>query len=282
MRDHEQAEKDLQELQDILAGRAELPVWALDQRARVLLLREAEARFDVKFKPDRRLAARRTSRSAAATWPRRRACGAPSREMLLHRVPPLPQLHPRQRGDAEGRGLLAVPLPDLRQDARRAEEERRPAGASGPDPREQFDPEGRKAIRARIEPLFDEVKQKYPTVFRGNEEITLSDRALAFMVSELAKYDFGRTDVDAKGAAYQEIVGTNLRGDRGQYFTPRGAIKLDGADARPQAERARARPGVRHRRLPRRRARAPRTSASTEKANVRAGSRVDATSSFDP
>ena len=46
------------------------------------------------------------------------------------------------------------------------------------------------------------------------------------MVSELAKYDFGRTDVDAKGAAYQEIVGTNLRGDRGQYFTPRGAIKL--------------------------------------------------------
>ncbi|MGV4858612.1 N-6 DNA methylase, partial [Acetobacter senegalensis] len=34
------------------------------------------------------------------------------------------------------------------------------------------------------------------------------------------------TDVDAKGAAYQEIVGTNLRGDRGQYFTPRGPIKL--------------------------------------------------------
>ena len=32
--------------------------------------------------------------------------------------------------------------------------------------------------------------------------------------------------MDAKGAAYQEIVGTNLRGDRGQYFTPRGAIKL--------------------------------------------------------
>jgi len=70
------------------------------------------------------------------------------------------------------------------------------------------------------------VKKKYKTIFRGNEEITLSDRALSFMVSELAKYDFGRTDVDAKGAAYQEIVGNNLRGDRGQYFTPRGAIKL--------------------------------------------------------
>ena len=49
---------------------------------------------------------------------------------------------------------------------------------------------------------------------------------LAFMVAELAKYDFGRTDLDVKGAAYQELVGTNLRGDRGQYFTPRGAIDL--------------------------------------------------------
>lgn len=70
------------------------------------------------------------------------------------------------------------------------------------------------------------MKKKYDGLFKGNEEITLSDRALAFIVSELARYDFGRTDVDAKGAAYQEIVGTNLRGDRGQYFTPRGAISL--------------------------------------------------------
>ncbi len=92
--------------------------------------------------------------------------------------------------------------------------------------KEQFNAEGWKAIRRRIEPLFEVVKQKYGNLFRGNDEITLSDRALAFMVSELAKYEFRRTEVDAKGAAYQEIVGTNLRGDRGQYFTPRGVIKL--------------------------------------------------------
>ena len=42
----------------------------------------------------------------------------------------------------------------------------------------------------------------------------------------MAKYDFTRTDVDAKGVAYQELVGVNLRGDRGQYFTPRGVVKL--------------------------------------------------------
>ena len=93
-------------------------------------------------------------------------------------------------------------------------------------PKEQFDDAGRKAIRKRIEPLFGEVKQEYKAIFSGGEEINLSDRALAFMISELSKYEFSRIDVDAKGAAYQEIVGTNLRGDRGQYFTPRGAIRL--------------------------------------------------------
>lgn len=93
-------------------------------------------------------------------------------------------------------------------------------------PKEQFTDQGRADIRKRIEPLFNEVKNNFSDIFRGNEEIALSDRALAFMVSELSKYDFSRTDVDAKGVAYQEIVGTNLRGDRGQYFTPRGVVKL--------------------------------------------------------
>lgn len=108
------------------------------------------------------------------------------------------------------------------QQVRRGKAERRFfAGA-----RELFNVEGRKKIRMRIDDLFKEVKQNYDSIFRGNEEITLSDRALEFMVSELSKYDLLRTDMDAKGAAYQEIVGNNLRGDRGQYFTPRGVIDL--------------------------------------------------------
>lgn len=93
-------------------------------------------------------------------------------------------------------------------------------------PQEQFNRDGQLAIQDRILRLFSAVKREYKSIFRGNEEIALSPRALAFIVSELAKYELTRTDVDAKGAAYQEIVGTNLRGDRGQYFTPRGPIKL--------------------------------------------------------
>ncbi len=93
-------------------------------------------------------------------------------------------------------------------------------------PTEQFTPAGRAAIRARVLPLFDEVKARHANIFRGEERLSLSDRALGFMVSELAKYDLARTEVDAKGAAYQEIVGSNLRGDKGQFFTPRSVISM--------------------------------------------------------
>jgi type I restriction enzyme M protein len=93
-------------------------------------------------------------------------------------------------------------------------------------PKEQFTTEGQEEIRKRIIQLFTSVKKEYSRIFKGNEEISLSNRALAFMASELSRYEFSRTDVDAKGAAYQEIVGNNLRGDRGQYFTPRGVIRM--------------------------------------------------------
>lgn len=92
-------------------------------------------------------------------------------------------------------------------------------------PSEPFNDSGRRAIRRRIIALFDQVKDKYE-LFTGRDELTLSDRALAFIVGEIAPYNLTATDADVKGIAYQELVGDNLRGDRGQYFTPPDAVKL--------------------------------------------------------
>ena len=69
------------------------------------------------------------------------------------------------------------------------------------------------------------MKKEYE-LFGPRDELTLSDRALAFIVGELAPYNLTGTDADVKGIAYQELVGDNLRGDRGQYFTPPAAVKL--------------------------------------------------------
>ncbi len=90
-------------------------------------------------------------------------------------------------------------------------------------PHEPFEDVGRHAIQERVLRLFEDVKKVYP-LFEDRDQITLSARALAFVVGELAAYDLSGTDIDVKGLAYQELVGTNLRGDRGQYFTPKGAV----------------------------------------------------------
>jgi len=91
---------------------------------------------------------------------------------------------------------------------------------------EQYDPSSWAGISNRVRELFREVKVQHPDIFRTSDEITLSDRALAFIVSELSRYDLSNSDIDAKGLAYQEIVGANMRGDRGQYFTPHDVVNL--------------------------------------------------------
>lgn len=62
-------------------------------------------------------------------------------------------------------------------------------------------------------------------MFDGNEQIMLSDRGLAFVASELAKYSFLDATVDVKGTAYETIVSNTLKQEAGQFFTPRNIIK---------------------------------------------------------
>ena len=39
-------------------------------------------------------------------------------------------------------------------------------------------------------------------------------------------YSLLESDVDVKGHAYEEVVGANLRGDRGEFFTPRNVCNM--------------------------------------------------------
>ena len=78
----------------------------------------------------------------------------------------------------------------------------------------------------RIAPLFEAVKQRYPYIFKPNEEIQLNRKVLSYVVSELQRISLLRTQTDVKGSAYEELVGANLRGDRGEYFTPRNVCDM--------------------------------------------------------
>lgn len=230
MRDHEQAQKDLKLMEDMMREQEE-DVYVLAQcqwglwtnGIEFFFVEKQESRFDTEFKAvgDWPLADETLGTRDVASNAQLRIA---DREMLLTAFRRCHNFIHGNEGmpkDAAFWQFLYLIFSKMYDE--RVGNKQREFWAS---PTEQFNDEGRKEIRKRIEPLFEKVKSEYPSIFNGNEEITLSDRALAFMVSELAKYDFMRTDMDAKGAAYQEVVGDNLRGDRGQYFTPRGAIKL--------------------------------------------------------
>lgn len=81
-------------------------------------------------------------------------------------------------------------------------------------------------VKARIDKLFGEVKKDYPAIFPANEAISLNPPVLAYLVSQLQMYSLLESDVDVKGHAYEEIVGANLRGDRGEFFTPRNVCNM--------------------------------------------------------
>jgi type I restriction enzyme M protein len=84
----------------------------------------------------------------------------------------------------------------------------------------------RRVFDERIAPLFEEVKQRYPYIFDVSDHIKLNRRVLSYIVSEIQRYSLLRTDTDVKGAAYEELVGENLRGDRGEFFTPRNVCDM--------------------------------------------------------
>ena len=93
---------------------------------------------------------------------------------------------------------------------------------------ERNSPTGQASIAKRIRELFDEVKNdpNYSSIFTERDQIDLNDRVLAFAVGEFSRYTLLETDVDVKGAAYEEITSSMLKSQRGQFFTPTNVIRL--------------------------------------------------------
>lgn len=93
-------------------------------------------------------------------------------------------------------------------------------------PKERQNMTGLMRCSARIGNLFDGVKRQYPQIFRPSEDIELEPKVLAYIVTQLQMYSLLDSDVDVKGKAYEEVVGSNLRGDRGEFFTPRNVCNM--------------------------------------------------------
>jgi len=77
-------------------------------------------------------------------------------------------------------------------------------------------------VAKRIKRIYKEVQNKEPGVFK--DEIKVSDSIIYEVVKVLQDISLTKTDLDAKGRAFEKFLGKVFRGEFGQFFTPREIV----------------------------------------------------------
>lgn len=76
--------------------------------------------------------------------------------------------------------------------------------------------------------LFEDVKEEFAkdNIFNEHEKITLRETSFEQIVKELEIYNLTNTSADVKGIAFEKFLGKTLRGELGQFFTPRTIVNF--------------------------------------------------------
>ena len=94
--------------------------------------------------------------------------------------------------------------------------------------------EGAEELSQRIRKLYGEEQAREPDVF--TDSINIDASILAQCVEHLESISLERTELDTKGVAFEEFMGSFFKGDFGQYFTPRELVAFSVAMLDPQRE----------------------------------------------
>jgi len=81
-----------------------------------------------------------------------------------------------------------------------------------------------KSVAKRIRAIYSVAKNKDPDVFKT--KIDLDDAIIYNVVLTLQSVSLARSDIDAKGRAFETFMGKIFRGELGQFFTPREIVKF--------------------------------------------------------
>lgn len=86
--------------------------------------------------------------------------------------------------------------------------------------------ENPKDVKKRINKIFTNVKERYPDVIEKEDTISLDDKSVAYVVSQLQKFCLLDASRDAVGDAFEIFIGHALKGAQGQFFTPKNVVKM--------------------------------------------------------
>ncbi|WP_288318251.1 restriction endonuclease subunit M [Xylanibacter caecicola] len=79
-------------------------------------------------------------------------------------------------------------------------------------------------LEKRVRELYEHGRKKDPEVFK--DDIKLDKNKIYTVVQYLQDINLSKTDLDAKGVAFQSFMGEFFRGDFGQYFTPKPIVEF--------------------------------------------------------
>jgi type I restriction enzyme M protein len=79
-------------------------------------------------------------------------------------------------------------------------------------------------VAARVKDLYNEARQVDPYIYK--EDISLPSQKIYRVVKILEGISLLKTDLDAKGRAFEQFLSTVFRGSLGQYFTPREIVEF--------------------------------------------------------
>ncbi|MDP2882279.1 MAG: N-6 DNA methylase [Azonexus sp.] len=83
--------------------------------------------------------------------------------------------------------------------------------------------------------LLPILKTNYSGVFGPDDKFHLDDTSLRYGLSAIAHLDLHEAKSHLLGDAFQALIGPNLRGDKGQFFTPRSIVRCMIAVLSPKA-----------------------------------------------
>lgn len=80
-------------------------------------------------------------------------------------------------------------------------------------------------VASRVAELFKKAIAKWKDVYRPSDVVELSDNNVAYVVQALQQYHLIRSG-DVLGLAFELLVNQEMKGDMGQYFTPRQVVSM--------------------------------------------------------
>ncbi len=88
--------------------------------------------------------------------------------------------------------------------------------------------EGARHVADRVKALFLSVRDELQNdgVFAAHETITLDDRSVAWVVGQLERGSFLKTDSDVVGDAFEVFSESKFIGEKGEFFTPRNVVRV--------------------------------------------------------